>query len=67
MSKSSDETNKDQQENVIVLLVGFFGIFTVVASMFLRYYGRISSSEFLCFSLFGFAALIFGLVMKKRK
>lgn len=27
MSKSSDETNKDQQENVIVLLVGFFWYF----------------------------------------
>lgn len=60
-------TKKDQQENVIVLLIGLFGVITIITTMFLHYFGRIGGSEFLCFSLFGFAALIFGLVMKRGK
>jgi len=68
MSDSGNNFPKDRQENIFVLLTGFFGIVTVITTMFLQYYGRINVSEFLCFSLFGFAALIFGLVkMKKRR
>lgn len=68
MSDNNNNFPKDRLENVFVLLTGFFGIVTVITTMFLQYYGRISVGEFLCFYLFGFAALIFGLVkMKKRR
>lgn len=66
-NNDNNTTSKDRQENAIVLLTGFFGIVILITVMFLHHFGKISNGEFLCFSLFGFAALIFGLVMKKRK